>query len=133
MLDSSSWEIDRLLHIRAEAVQAISISNTHTLSEVLKEPMRYRALRYCFLVMGEAANILRKSQHKDIPIQEWDKLVSIRHRIAHAYDSIDDEILYNVAQTYLGKLVQSVEVVLQKAGVDPNSGEDISPIEEPQP
>jgi uncharacterized protein with HEPN domain len=62
-------------------------------------------------VMGEAANRMPEDymiNHSEI---EWHKIISTRNIIIHAYDEIDDKIIWNIIQNALPGLKSKLELL----------------------
>lgn len=55
------------------------------------------ALALHFLVLGEAANKLSSAFKRSIPSVEWQKVINLRHLIAHEYRKIDHAELWRIA------------------------------------
>lgn len=64
--------------------------------EFLSDPALPHALALHFLVLGEISNQLTKSFKAAVPEIEWDKIVKLRHLIAHEYRRIDHAELWNL-------------------------------------
>ena len=63
-------------------------------------------------IVGEAAGrvaIETQVQFLDIP---WQKITSTRHRLVHAYDAIDLQILWSIVSLDLPPLIQQLERAL---------------------
>lgn len=54
------------------------------------------ALALHFLVLGETANKLSKSFKAAVPVVEWQKIINLRHLIAHEYRTIDHAELWRL-------------------------------------
>ena len=64
------------------------------------------------VILGEAANRISQTfqqAHSEIP---WRRLIGLRNRIVHGYDEIDWEIVWNVADHELPKLVPPLRDLL---------------------
>jgi uncharacterized protein with HEPN domain len=70
-----------------------------------------------FEIIGEA---LGKAGAADPGLAETipalPKIVGLRNRLIHGYDSVDDEILWDVVQTKIPPLVRQLEDELKSAG-----------------
>ena len=62
------------------------------------------ALALHFLVLGEAANKLSNAFRQSIPTVEWQKVINLRHLIAHEYRKIDHAELWRIAVQEAPKL-----------------------------
>jgi uncharacterized protein with HEPN domain len=66
-------------------------------------------------IIGEALKQFTKEDSSEI-IQHSDQIVSLRNRLVHAYDSIDDTIIWSIVKTYLKPLKEEVENLLKSKG-----------------
>jgi uncharacterized protein with HEPN domain len=72
-----------------------------------------RAVERNIEIIGEAMNrILKKDL--DISISNARKLVDVRNRIIHGYDSVSDEIIWGIVIKYLPILQNEVEALLNE-------------------
>lgn len=84
----------------------------HTLEEAMKDYRISDVILLEFENLANAANRLDddfKNNHKDIP---FDKMISIRNRIAHDYLSVSLETLYDTIELNFGDfklLIQSLK------------------------
>ena len=62
-------------------------------------------------IIGEATNQLLKIS-PDTPISNARKIIGLRNRITHAYDDIDEVILWEVVTEYLPILKAEVQALL---------------------
>ncbi|NBB63058.1 DUF86 domain-containing protein [Pseudomonas sp. ODNR1LW] len=62
------------------------------------------ALALHFMVLGEAANKLSKSFKAAVPDVEWQKIINLRHLIAHEYREIDHAQLWDLSLTNIPAL-----------------------------
>jgi len=53
-----------------------------------------------FLVLGEAANKLSEDLKSEHPEIAWRKIVGLRHLIAHEYEKLDPDRLWDLATEY---------------------------------
>jgi uncharacterized protein with HEPN domain len=64
-------------------------------------------------IIGEALNRAedeRPSLREELP--ELRRIVGIRHRVIHGYDSVDDEIIWDVVQTKVPVLIEQLNELL---------------------
>lgn len=72
------------------------------------------AISMCLLQIGELTGKLTdefKTEYDEMP---WRDIVSIRNRAAHAYGSIDTEILWKIAESDILKLKKYCEKLLKE-------------------
>jgi uncharacterized protein with HEPN domain len=73
------------------------------------------AVSMCVLQIGELAGKLTdtfKAKHSEMP---WRDITAIRNRAAHAYESVDMEILWNIAAQNIPELKSYCERILENA------------------
>ena len=70
-----------------------------------------RAVERNVEIIGEAMNRILKKDDK-IAISNSRKLVDLRNRIIHGYDSVSDEIIWGVVIRYLPILQSEIELLL---------------------
>ena len=65
------------------------------------------------LLIGEAVNKFRDLDPA-IKIEDADKIYGLRNRLAHSYDSIDDNTVYTIVKNYLPALKIEVQQLIDK-------------------
>ena len=76
-----------------------------------------------FEIVGEAlgrAAAMDETLVRLIP--EIPQIVGLRNRLIHGYDSVDDQIVWDIVQTKLPGLRRSLELQLSLAGFRPSNG-----------
>lgn len=72
-----------------------------------------RAIERNIEIIGEAMNRILKKDTK-ISISNSRKLVDVRNRIIHGYDSVSDEIIWGIVIKYLPTLQTEIETLLNE-------------------
>jgi uncharacterized protein with HEPN domain len=72
-----------------------------------------RAVERNIEIIGEAMNRILKKDTK-ISISNSRKLVDVRNRIIHGYDSVSDEIIWGIVIKYLPILQTEIETLLNE-------------------
>lgn len=72
-----------------------------------------RAVERELEIIGEAMNKLLKAD-SEIKIENAKKIVQLRNFIIHAYDSVDDAIIWSIVINHLPKLKNEVQILLTK-------------------
>jgi uncharacterized protein with HEPN domain len=62
-------------------------------------------------IIGEAANQIRKMD-ADAPISSLNQIIGLRNMLIHAYDSLDNAIIWSVIVNHLPTLKQEVDGML---------------------
>jgi len=63
-------------------------------------------------IIGEAINKIKQIDDNLI-IENSTKIISVRNRVIHAYDSIDDSIIWAIIINHLPKLKDEIDNLLQ--------------------
>lgn len=95
---------------RAKRIQSYLADKT--LDDYLQNQELQDAVERCVEVIGEAANRLSESfkeKHPEIP---WRRSVAQRHVLAHDYDEIRPDRIYQVAVEYIPLLIGQIEPLL---------------------
>jgi uncharacterized protein with HEPN domain len=69
----------------------------------------YHAVIHCLLIVGEAAKRIPDDVRARMPGIEWKKIAGMRDWMAHAYFSIESDILWTVIETKVPELLQSLQ------------------------
>lgn len=67
-----------------------------------------------FEIIGEALNHARRLDTAlAVRIPEFHRIIGLRNRLIHGYDSVDDELLWDVVRSKVEPLKRAVEAVLE--------------------
>ncbi len=94
-----------------ELIEAFTIS-TPTFDAYVKDVKTQSAVERQLAIIGEAANKFNQIQTK-ITIQNVEKIVSVRNRLVHAYDAVDNSIIWLIINKYLPGLKSEVKNFLK--------------------
>ena len=73
------------------------------------------SVSFCIEQIGELAKKLRDEGFADkYPDIEWNDIAGMRNRIAHGYDSIDLEMVYDIAVEDIPKLLKGCQNILER-------------------
>jgi uncharacterized protein with HEPN domain len=112
MADRKS-DVIRIRHMVDAAGKAIRFTQSKKRIDLDTEEQLALALVRLVEIIGEAASKVTdetKAQFSAIP---WKNIIGTRHRIIHAYENVDYDILWQIVHTDLPILVQQLEDVLQ--------------------
>ncbi len=76
-----------------------------------KNKLLRRAVEREFEIIGEATNKILKID-KNFPIENAERIISLRNYIIHGYDQVDNVIIWGIISRDLPKLKQEVEKLL---------------------
>lgn len=93
-----------------EACRRIRIYTTGLDQEALVgNPMAYDAVLRNLEIIGEAAKRIPTDVRKTMPRIEWTKIAGMRDWLAHAYFSVNADIVWDVIENKLPELEQMVQ------------------------
>ena len=101
-----------LVDIYEAGQQILAYAQGIPASELKADQMRMSAILYQILVMGEATKRLSqefRAQHPDIP---WSNIAGMRDIVAHHYDRVDFDILWNVVHHSIPDVIRKIEGLL---------------------
>ena len=75
--------------------------------------MLRKAVERNFILVGEAVRRILDKEPA-FPITDGKKIIGFRNRLAHEYDKLDNEIIYNITLIHLPRLLQEVTDLLDK-------------------
>lgn len=78
------------------AAKAIrSFAEGKTFSDYCKDDMLASAIERKFEIIGEALNRIKKARPEDLRlISEWPAIIGFRNILAHAYDHVEDSVVW---------------------------------------
>jgi len=80
-----------------------------------------RAIEREVEIIGEAARKVSRAFQEAHPEVPWRRIVAQRHKLAHEYGEIEDEILWRVATVHIPELVALLEPLMPPS---PAEGEE---------
>lgn len=89
----------------------IHLEGRRVFSEYANNITKRRAIERELEIIGEATNNLLKT-NPDFPISFARKIVDLRNRVIHAYDGIDEIIIWKVIMKDLPVLINEVQQLL---------------------
>ena len=108
-------EVKSWLHDILHAIREIEsfLEGTKLFTEYQNDLRTKRAVERNIEIIGEAMNRILK-QKPEIVISNSRKIVDVRNRIIHGYDSVSDDVIWGIVIKYLPLLQKEVEEILNE-------------------
>ncbi len=84
--------------------------------QLVNDELTFDAVVHNLQIIGEAVKNIPLEIRDRYPQVEWRKIAGLRDIIAHAYFTIDDQIVWDIVQNKLGSLRQDIEQILAELG-----------------
>ncbi len=99
----------------AESIRAFTIGKS--LADYQADEMLRAAVERKFGIIGEAlSQLLRFFPQFGADITVPGQIIAFRNQIIHAYATVRDDIVWEIVQSYLPRLLVEVKALLEKAG-----------------
>ncbi|MDH3258929.1 MAG: DUF86 domain-containing protein [Deltaproteobacteria bacterium] len=86
-----------------------------TLGNYLSDELLRSAVERQFVIMGEAlSRASRIMPELEENITDFKKIVGLRNILVHGYAVVEDEVIWGIVETYVGKLKKEAETLLKK-------------------
>ncbi len=102
----------RLRHMREAAAYALDMAAGRTRSDLDGNVVLRMALTHCLEILGEAASKVTpetRAEYSSIPFAQ---IVSMRHRLIHAYFDVDLNIVWTTVVDDLPALLSALDAAL---------------------
>jgi uncharacterized protein with HEPN domain len=84
-----------------------------TFEDFLADDRTFDAVMRNLQIIGEAAKNVPTETRLRYPEVEWRKIAGLRDVLAHAYFSLENEILWDVVQNKVPALLEQVQYILE--------------------
>lgn len=107
-------EIEELLSdILKHSRQVRGFVAEHDLNSYSSDPKTKMAVERAFEIIGEALNRIKRIDDQILEsIRDHRSIISFRNILAHAYDHIEDRIVWGIIETDLEHLIEDIEALL---------------------
>ncbi|MCC6142620.1 MAG: DUF86 domain-containing protein [Candidatus Hydrogenedentes bacterium] len=96
-----------------EAARAISrFAAGRGFQEYCADEMLSSAIERKFAIIGEALNRIRRSRPEDLNvIGEWPAIIGFRNILAHAYDHVEDALVWGIVTEQLPRFIRELDAI----------------------
>lgn len=91
-----------------------SVGNNTTFDDFIRDYRIHDIAMYNFIIVGEAASRISNSFKENNKTVEWHKLRGMRNHLAHSYDEIDYQIIWETIKNDLPILKNQIIILLDK-------------------
>jgi uncharacterized protein with HEPN domain len=84
------------------------VADTPDFSSYQNDLKTQSAVERPLAIVGEALNKLKQTE-EDLRIQKDKQIISFRNRLVHAYDKIDNAIVWVIVKRYLPELKEEIQ------------------------
>lgn len=107
-------EVNKLLFDIKTAIDSINsyLGERRDFFEYKQNKQLRRAVEREIEIIGEAVNRLLKN-YPEVKIENGRQIVDTRNFVIHAYDAVDDVIVWGIITNHLPKLLAEVEKLLE--------------------
>jgi len=99
----------RLRHMLSHAREAVAMTQGKARADLNSDRQLNLALVRLLEIVGEAAARVPVEEREKCPQIPWLDIVGLRNRLIHGYDSVDFDILWQIVQDDLPRLIQALE------------------------
>jgi len=101
----------RLSHMLDHAREAVDLSEGKTRSDLDTDRLFNLARVRLLEIVGKAANRVPAEKREMRPEVPWSEIISLRNRLIHGYDAVDNDILWQIIVQDLPPLIESLEAI----------------------
>ena len=104
-----------ILDIYRAGKETLIYADELTRSELETDGMRVSAILYQVLIIGEATKRLSQEFRDGHPEIPWSSMAGMRDIVAHHYDEIDFNVLWNVLKRGIPEMMRNLEPLLPES------------------
>ena len=102
----------RLLHMLEHAREAVKLTDGKTRADLAGDRLLDLALVRLVEIVGEAASRVSEETQARHPRIPWREVTAMRHRLAHGYDAVDLDILWDTIREDLPPLIAQLQAAV---------------------
>ncbi len=99
----------RLEHILEQIIKVEDATQDITFEQFSSDHIRFAALCYYTMIIGEATYMLTKEFKESHPQTPWRQIEGMRHHIVHGYYQVRKDMLWNVIKNDIQPLKQQIQ------------------------
>ena len=103
---------NRLEHMLDNISKVQDAANGFSFEQFCDDPIRFAAISYYTMIIGEAAYMLTKEFKDAHPATPWRQIEGMRHHIVHGYYQVRKDMLWNVIENDLLPLKEQLKQYL---------------------
>lgn len=107
------WKF-RVRHIQEAIEKVLRYTDSLTAEAFRAHEQTLDAVIWNLVIIGEAVQHIPETVVQAYPELPWPQMRGIRNRIVHAYDQIDYEIIWHVAQNELRPLLPVLQRIMRE-------------------
>lgn len=104
-----------------DILEAVDAIRNHLSRGDLHDGLVYDAVRVRLIEIGEAVKAIDSALLDSAPGVPWKEIARMRDHLAHRYFDIDHAIVQDVVDNDLGPLLDAVQSLVARAGLDDNT------------
>ncbi len=101
-----------LRHMLDHAVEAVAMIQGRTRLDLDDDRQLNLSLVRLLEIVGEAASRIPKEDQALYGTIPWPEVISLRNRLIHGYDMVDFDILWQIVNQDLPRLIESLKEIL---------------------
>ncbi len=101
-------------HMLDHAKEAVEMTRGRTRADLDENRMLNLAVVRLVEIVGESCNRIPKEFRNEHPGIPWREVSGVRVKLAHAYDSIDFDILWDIVQNDLPTLIEQLKILIEE-------------------
>ncbi len=105
---------NRLEHMLEYIEKAQEAAEGYSFDHFCNDPIRFAAISYYTMIIGEAAYMLTKDFKEAHPATPWRQIEGMRHHIVHGYFQVRKDMLWNVITIDLIPLKEQIKQYLNE-------------------
>lgn len=108
----------RMQHMLDHSREAVQMARGRCRQDLDRDRMLELSLVRLVEVVGEAASRVAPEEQAQYPSIPWPKIVGMRQRLVHGYDTVDLQVLWDTITDDLPPLIIALERILTEGGHD---------------